>query len=103
MFLDEAFSNLAEAFARRTLRVFKELKLHINIITPYEKLNVAREAARSLLIAERDPELHESHLCEVTWQEIDRRMAAQKELAHEKEIVAEIELTDLTDTEVGLR
>ena len=103
VFLDEAFSNTAEAVSRRVLRVFKELHIHVNLITPYKNLNLARESARSLLIAERDPELHESHLCEVTWEEIDRRMAAQKQLAHEKEIVAEIELTDLTDTEVELR
>ncbi|WP_282110956.1 ATP-binding protein [Shewanella algicola] len=103
VFLDEAFSNTAEAVSRRVLRVFKELHIHVNLITPYKNLNLARESARSLLIAERDPELHESHLCEVTWEEIDRRMAAQKQLVHEKEIVAEIELTDLTDTEVELR
>jgi hypothetical protein len=65
-------------------------------------LNLARESAKSLLIAERDPELHESHLCEVTWEEIDRRMAEQKQLTHEKEIVAEIEMTGLTVTEVEL-
>lgn len=49
-----------------------------------------------MLIAERDPELHESHLCEVTWEEIDRRMAEQKRSAigtslHD-EITAEIDL-----------
>jgi uncharacterized protein YPO0396 len=104
VFLDEAFSNTSEAVSRRVLRVFKELHIHVNLITPYKNLNLARESAGSLLIAERDPELHESHLCEVTWEEIDRRkMEAQKQLAHEKEIVAEIELTDLTDTEVELR
>ena len=101
VFLDEAFSNTAEAVSRRVLRVFKELHIHVNLITPYKNLNLARESARSLLIAERDAELHESHLCEVTWEEIDRRMAEQKQLAHEKEIVAEIELTDLANTEVA--
>jgi len=71
VFLDEAFSNTAEAVSRRVLRVFRELHIHINLITPYKNLNLARESARSLLIAERDTELHESHLCEVTWEEID--------------------------------
>ncbi|MDP0561235.1 MAG: SbcC/MukB-like Walker B domain-containing protein [Candidatus Endonucleobacter sp. (ex Gigantidas childressi)] len=65
VFLDEAFSNTAEAVSRRVLRVFKELHIHVNLITPYKNLNLARESARSLLIVERDPELHESHLCEV--------------------------------------
>ena len=96
VFLDEAFSNTAEAVSRRVLRVFKELHIHVNLITPYKNLNLARESARSLLIAERDPDLHESHLCEVTWEEIDRRMAEQKRSAigaslHD-EITAEIDL-----------
>ncbi len=81
VFLDEAFSNTAEASSRRVLRVFKELHIHVNLITPYKNLNLARESARSLLIAERDPELHESHLCEVTWEEIDKRMAEKKQSA----------------------
>ncbi len=79
VFLDEAFSNTAEAVSRRVLRVFKELHIHVNLITPYKNLNLARESSRSLLIAERDPELHESHLCEVTWEEVDKRMAEQKQ------------------------
>lgn len=87
VFLDEAFSNTAEAVSRRVLRVFKELHIHINLITPYKNLNLARESARSLLIAERDQKLHESHLCEVTWSEIDRRMEEKREqkLLHEVE------------------
>ncbi len=79
VFLDEAFSNTAEAVSRRVLRVFKELHIHVNLITPYKNLNLARESARSLLIAERDSELHESRLCEVTWEEIDRRMISMKQ------------------------
>ncbi len=96
VFLDEAFSNTAEAVSRRVLRVFKELHIHVNLITPYKNLNLARESAKSLLIAERDPERHESHLCEVTWEEIDRRMAEQKRSAMDSslhnEITAEIDL-----------
>ncbi|HED35974.1 MAG TPA: hypothetical protein ENJ08_17405, partial [Gammaproteobacteria bacterium] len=79
VFLDEAFSNTAEAVSRRVLRVFKELHIHVNLITPYKNLNLARESASSLLIAERDQEKHESHLCEVTWVEIDRRLKEARE------------------------
>lgn len=93
VFLDEAFSNTAEAVSRRVLRVFKELHIHVNLITPYKNLNLARDSARSLLIAERDPALHESHLCEVTWEEIDQRMAKLKKIA------GEIELKELESTE----
>mgnify|MGYP001179503177 FL=1 len=99
-FLDEAFSNTAEAVSRRVLRVFKELHIHVNLITPYKNLNLARESARSLLIAERNQTLHESHLCEVTWEEIDQRMAQQKQSAQLKEITGEIELKELGKTEV---
>lgn len=100
VFLDEAFSNTAEAVSRRVLRVFKELHIHVNLITPYKNLNLARESARSLLIAERDPTLHESHLCEVTWEEIDQRMAQQKQSAQLMDIAGEIELKELGNTEV---
>lgn len=100
VFLDEAFSNTAEAVSRRVLRVFKELHIHVNLITPYKNLNLARESARSLLIAERDPALHESHLCEVTWEEIDQRMAQQKQSAQLMDIAGEIELKELGNTEV---
>ncbi len=75
VFLDEAFSNTAEAVSRRVLKVFRELHIHINLITPFKNLNLARESARSLLIAERDQERHESRLCQVTWEEIDRQLA----------------------------
>lgn len=77
VFLDEAFSNTAEAVSRRVLRIFKELHIHVNLITPYKNLNLARESAHSLLIAERDATAHESRLCEVTWEEIDRRLQQQ--------------------------
>ena len=79
VFLDEAFSNTAEAVSRRVLRVFKALHIHVNLITPYKNLNLARESARSLLIAERNQATHESHLCEVTWEEIDRQLNDKRE------------------------
>jgi uncharacterized protein YPO0396 len=78
VFLDEAFSNTAEAVSRRVLRVFRELKIHVNLITPYKNLNLARDSARSLLIAERDAERHESQLSQITWEELDRQRAARK-------------------------
>ncbi|MEO1830718.1 MAG: ATP-binding protein [Pseudomonas sp.] len=89
VFLDEAFSNTAESVSRRVLRVFRELHIHVNLITPYKNLNLARESARSLLIAERDADSHESHLCELTWEEIDQRMAQARE-AHLQDQAAEL-------------
>jgi uncharacterized protein YPO0396 len=79
VFLDEAFANTAEAVSRRVLRVFRELKIHVNLLTPYKNLNLARESANSLLIAERNEERHESQLCEVTWEEVDRRLEEERQ------------------------
>jgi uncharacterized protein YPO0396 len=79
VFLDEAFSNTAEAVSRRVLRVFNELHIHVNLITPYKNLNLARESARSLIIAERDQDKHESRLSEVTWAEIDKRILQEQQ------------------------
>lgn len=84
VFLDEAFSNTAEAVSRRVLKVFRELKIHVNLITPYKNLNLARESARSLLIAERDQDKHESRLCEVTWAEIDEQLARHEQQSLQK-------------------
>jgi len=78
VFLDEAFSNTAESVSRRVLKVFKELHIHVNLITPYKNLNLARESARSLLIAERNADTHESLLCELTWEEIDEKLSEAK-------------------------
>ena len=85
VFLDEAFSNTAEAVSRRVLRVFKELHIHVNLITPYKNLDLARESARSLVIVDINQGNHDSHLCEVTWDEIDQRMSEEKE----KKLLAE--------------
>lgn len=85
VFLDEAFSNTAESVSRRVLRVFRELHIHVNLITPYKNLNLARESARSLLIAERNPDTHESHLCELTWEEIDQQLKNDRQASVSRE------------------
>ena len=94
VFLDEAFSNTAEAVSRRVLRVFRELHVQVNLITPFKNLNLARESARSLIIVERDIDRHESRLCEVTWEEIDRRLqeaAARKAQSDANALGVELE------------
>ena len=78
VFLDEAFSNTQESVSRRVLKVFKELNIHINLITPYKNLNLAREAANSLIICERNINEHESRLTEVTWQDYDKQKEQQQ-------------------------
>jgi len=78
VFLDEAFSNTSEMVSRRILKIFKDLNIHVNLITPYKNLNLARESAHSLLIVERKEGVHESNLSEVTWETIDRTLAENK-------------------------
>ncbi|OYQ80557.1 hypothetical protein B9T19_04745 [Ignatzschineria sp. F8392] len=85
VFLDEAFSNTAETVSRRVLKVFKALQLHINLITPYKNITIARESASSLLIVERDNDQHESRILELTWEELDaqRQQLLQKRVNDE--------------------
>ena len=91
VFLDEAFSNTQESVSRRVLKVFKELNIHINLITPYKNLNLAREAANSLIICERNINEHESRLTEVTWQDYDKQKA-QQQTSHLNERLAEMNI-----------
>lgn len=91
VFLDEAFSNTQESVSRRVLKVFKELNIHINLITPYKNLNLAREAANSLIICERNINDHESRLTEVTWQDYDKQKAHQQ-TSHLNEQLAEMNI-----------
>mgnify|MGYP002653246507 FL=1 len=85
MFLDEAFSNTQESVSRRVLNVFNKLNIHINLITPYKNLNLAREAANSLIICERNINEHESQMTEVTWEEYDQQKNQTNHLKNQLE------------------
>lgn len=73
--LDEAFANTSDGLAKRVLKVFRELGLHLNLITPFKNVELARTAVRSALVVEIDGQ-SDSHLSEVTWEEIDRQRLA---------------------------
>lgn len=90
--LDEAFSNTSEERSRRVMRVFKELGLHLNLITPFKNLNLARECASSLIIAERSEEHHASRLSSITWQQLDEMIEQQRQ-QELKEAMASVEMT----------
>lgn len=79
VFLDEAFSNTSEKVSRRVLKVFRELKLHVNLITPFKNLNLARDSASSLLIVEKEHERNASSIIEVTWEEANRMLSKRRE------------------------
>lgn len=85
VFLDEAFSNTQESVSRRVLNVFNKLNIHINLITPYKNLNLAREAANSLIICERNINEHESQMTEVTWEEYDQQKNQTNHLKNQLE------------------
>lgn len=79
VWLDEAFSNTSDGYAKRVLKVFRELGIHLNLITPFKNVELARSAVRSAVVVEKDSE-NDSFLSEVTWEEIDRqRLAAAAE------------------------
>lgn len=91
VFLDEAFSNAAEGVAARVIKVFKALQLHINLITPYKNLNVARKAARRLILTERNAATHESRLREIDWELLDEEQARHQQAIKEQALAAGIQ------------
>lgn len=70
VFLDEAFSNTSQTVIRRVLSVFRHMGLHLNLITPFKNLDIAREAARQVSVIERPKGVFESRVREVTWEEL---------------------------------
>ncbi|MEC9360189.1 MAG: ATP-binding protein [Pseudomonadota bacterium] len=74
VFLDEAFSNTSLAYSRRVLKAFRELGLHLNLITPFKNIELARECADTIVLVKR-PELeHNSSLSKITWEYIDQHL-----------------------------
>jgi uncharacterized protein YPO0396 len=74
VFLDEAFSNTSLAYSRRVLKAFQELGLHLNLITPFKNIELARECADTIILVKR-PELeHNSSLSKITWEYIDQHL-----------------------------
>lgn len=76
VFLDEAFSNTSAVYSRRVLKTFRELKLHLNLITPFKNIELARDCARLLVLVRKDESLdqHQSSLSEITWEYIDQKI-----------------------------
>ncbi len=89
VFLDEAFSNTSDNVTRPVLKIFKALKLHVNLITPFKNIEVARENARSLILMDKDVNTNESSISEVTWEEFDRQLQAHKEEHTQDKILEE--------------
>ena len=79
VFLDEAFSNTSDKVSKRVLKVFKELNLHVNLITPFKNIELARDYAKSLVIMDRDSEKHNSSMCELSWEEYDAQLLAKQQ------------------------
>ena len=90
VFLDEAFSNTSDKVSKRVLKIFKELNLHVNLITPFKNIELARDFARSLVIVEKPADTHNSAMCELTWQEYDEQLL-QKQESDFKELGIELE------------
>lgn len=74
IFLDEAFSNMSAAVIRRVIKVFKEMGLVLNIITPFKNMDIAKDAASSVLIADKDAIKHRSKLIQMSWEEAEKQL-----------------------------
>lgn len=79
VFLDEAFSNTSDKVSQRVLKIFHELGLHVNLITPFKNIELARDYAKSLVIMERDANNHSSSMCELSWQEYESQLKQKKD------------------------
>lgn len=79
VFLDEAFSNTSDKVSQRVLKIFHELGLHVNLITPFKNIELARDYAKSLVIMGRDVNTHSSSMCELSWEDYDEQLRVKKE------------------------
>lgn len=75
VFLDEAFSNTSNIVARRVIAVFKKMGLILNIITPFKNMDIAKDAADTVLIAEKNAETDQSRLIQMSWEEAERQLS----------------------------
>ena len=75
VFLDEAFSNTSTVVAKRVAKVFAEMGLHLNIVTPYKNIEIAREACSSVVVAQKSPETKTSSVIVSNWKQIDKLVA----------------------------
>lgn len=71
VFLDEAFSNTSDKVSSRVLQTFKELKLHVNLITPFKNIGVSREYTKTLIMLSKNESTHVSTTNTLSWEEYD--------------------------------
>lgn len=69
VFLDEAFSQTQDTNAMRVLKVFKDLGLHVNLISPPDKVLNFTNGAGGLVHVTKDAEKHVSHLQNISWRQ----------------------------------
>jgi len=95
--LDEAFSNTSQGRSRLVLNMFDKLGLHVNLVTPFKNIEIARDAASSLVIAEKQLDAHYSRLIEMTWKEVDEQILSAQ--------LAEAKVTSINDaaTTMGIK
>lgn len=88
--LDEAFSNTSLAYSRRVLRSFRELGLHLSLITPFKNIELAREHARSIVLVARDQKQHRATLSEITWEYVDKMLSSGNTAAEARSLGVEV-------------
>lgn len=71
VFLDEAFSRTSTSMIKSIIEVFRVLKLHMNLITPYKELDTSEQATRAVVMVEHDKRTGLSELKHITWDKFD--------------------------------
>ena len=83
VFLDEAFSATSERFNEQLLKIFRELKLHVNLLTPFKNIDIVRDYAESIVIVTKNEETRNSSVSYMSWEdyELRRRQALERKAA----------------------
>jgi uncharacterized protein YPO0396 len=79
VFLDEAFSKTAETLGSRVLNVFRELNLHVNMITPFKSINMLSKAVDSIIICEKREDTHSTSLIRTDWERLGEYQKARED------------------------
>lgn len=74
VFLDEAFSNTSPSMIQPVINVFKALKLHLNLITPFKAIEAGREATSAVVLVEMNKGENLSRLRHITWRQLDAKV-----------------------------
>ncbi|WP_167854942.1 ATP-binding protein [Mangrovimicrobium sediminis] len=68
--IDEAFSNTSDERALKVLNIFKEMGLHVILVTPWKSTRVAERTTDSVIIVSKNTDSNLSYARPARWEEI---------------------------------